>query len=55
LLKSPNGTNIECVALIVAALDATEEVLVPRVEVTELGRTPIVVIRKTTNHGSLIV
>jgi hypothetical protein len=50
LLKSPNGTDIVCVVLIVVVvLVAIVEVLVPRVVVIVLGRTPIVVIRKTTN------
>ena len=49
-LKSPNGANIESEALIGAVLKTTAEILVPRVEAAELRRTPIVAIRKTTNH-----
>jgi hypothetical protein len=49
LLKSPNGTDIAWVVLIVVELEAIEEELEPRGVVIELGRTPIVVIRKTTN------
>jgi hypothetical protein len=49
LFKIPNGTDIVCVVLIVVVLVAIVEVLVPRVVVIVLGRTPIVVIRKTTN------
>jgi hypothetical protein len=50
-LKSPNGANIESVALTEVVLNATGEILVPRVVVVEVERrrTPIVAIRKTTN------
>ena len=50
LLKSPNGANIECAGLTVAGLIATAEILDPRVEEVVLRRTPIVVIRKNSNH-----
>ena len=49
-LKSPNGANIEYVALTAAVLTAIVEILEPRVVVDALRRTPIVVILKTTNH-----
>jgi hypothetical protein len=50
-LKSPNGANIESVALTEVVLNATGEILVPRVVVVVAvpRRTPIVAIRKTTN------
>ena len=50
LLKSPNGANIECVVLNEEVLNANGEILGPREVVGVLRRTPIVVIRKTSNH-----
>ena len=53
LLKSPNGANIVGDVLKVVDLTATDETLEPREAVEAVGalrRTPIVVIRKTSNH-----
>ena len=58
LLKSPNGANIECVVLKAVALIAIGEILVQRVleeEVVDLRRTPIDVIRKTSNISFIYV
>jgi len=54
-LKSPNGANIGMVDLIFAGLKVSVEILDRRAAdvgagVDDLRRTPIVVIRKTTNH-----
>jgi len=49
-LKSPNGANIAGAELTGVVLIATGEILEPRVGAVELRRTPIVAIRKTTNH-----
>jgi len=49
LFKTPNGTNIVCVVLIVVVLIAIVEVLFPGVVGTVLGRTPIVGSSKTAN------
>ena len=51
LLKSPNGANIVGGVLTEGALIASAEILVPRVEAVELRRTPIGVIRKTSNSS----
>ena len=53
LLKSPNGANIGCDALIEEILIATEEILEPREVVVALRRTPIVERRKTPNSSFL--
>ena len=49
-LKSPNGANIVSAALTEVVLIAIAETLVPRDADAVLRRTPIVGIRKTTNH-----
>ena len=53
LLKSPDGPNIVSDALNDAGLIATGEILVPRLGVVVLRRTPIDAIRKITNSYSI--
>jgi hypothetical protein len=47
LFKTPDTPNPKIIVLIVVALVAIVEVLVPRVARVVLGRTPVVVIGKT--------
>ena len=55
-LESPNSTHTAVVVVLNAAvLEATDEILSPRIVATVLRRTPIVVTSKTANSNSVYI
>jgi hypothetical protein len=55
LLKTPNGTDIFVVVLIVVVLIAIVEVLFPRIVVVVLRRTPVPISRKTASINKSVL